>query len=393
MGSAKRWSYKAGEKGRNRVRVFERDSAIYVEFYARDPETGQRKRRRKSTGHRDRDRAKQQADEIAAKLASTSADRDAGLTLRKLFDKYLEKRTPQVSEGQQKHHHRCADMFARYWGWEREVESLNRGDWDDFIQARGGGAIGPRGRDIPQENRQPIGSRRVQEDLQNLRAVCNWAVQADLLERNPVDGYPLPKEENPSRPHVSQERYEAMLEVAGEVDWRFEVALILANETGHRSKAIRRLRWSDVDLAEERVLWRGAENKTANEHVTSLTEPAVGALRRAQKERAAIGEAWVLPAPRDSSKPVSRHLLQDWWERAEKLAELDPVDGLKWHGLRRKFATEHLKAGTSSKVVAHMGGWQSVQTLQKCYQKVDSDAVREAQERREALREGAAGGQ
>lgn len=172
MGSAKRWSYKAGEKGRNRVRAFERDSAIYVEFYARDPETGERKRRRKSTGHLDRDRAKQQADEIAAKLASTSADRDAGLTLRELFDKYLEKRTPQVSEGQQKHHHRCAEMFTRYWGWEREVESLNRGDWDDFMQARGGGHRPPGSRypgRKPSARRITTGTGRPQEPASGLQ--------------------------------------------------------------------------------------------------------------------------------------------------------------------------------------------------------------------------------
>lgn len=184
-----------------------------------------------------------------------------------------------------------------------------------------------------------------------------------------------------------------MLEVAGEVDWRFEVALILANETGHRSKAIRRLRWPDVDLAEEKVLWRGTENKTGNEHRTQLTKPAVSVLKRAQKERAAIGEAWVLPAPKDSSQSVSRHLQQDWWERAERLAELEPIEGLKWHGLRRKFATEHMKAGTPAKVIAHMGGWESVQTLVKCYQKAGSAAMRQAQKRRETLRESAAGGQ
>lgn len=387
MGSAKRWSYKAGEKGRNRVRAFERDSGIiYLEFW----EAGERERL--STGHRNREKAKQQADELAAKLASVSAEPDAGLTLRKLFDKYLEKRTPQVSERQQKHHRRCAEMFTRYWGWEREVENLNREDWDDFKRNRGTGAIDARGHTVPKGDRQSIGPRRVREDLQNLRAACNWAVQADLLESNPVDGYPLPKEENPKRPRVSQERYEAMLEVAGEVDWRFEVALILANETGHRSKAIRRLRRSDIDLDQRTILWREEEDKAGNEHVTPLTEEAVSALKRAQEEHAAIGEAWVLPAPKDASKPVSRHLLRDWWNRAERLADLEPVEGLGWHGLRRKFATEHMES-TPLRVLQELGGWKSEQTILKCYQDPDLDAMRQAQDRRKTLREGAAGGQ
>ena len=56
----KGWSYLSGEKGRNRVRVFERDSGnLTLEFRDR----GERKRI--SLGHKDPERAKRQADEAA----------------------------------------------------------------------------------------------------------------------------------------------------------------------------------------------------------------------------------------------------------------------------------------------------------------------------------------
>ena len=45
-----------------------------------------------------------------------------------------------------------------------------------------------------------------------------------------------------------QAEYEALLRVAGEVDWRFKVALVLAHETGHRIGAIRQLLWSDIEI-------------------------------------------------------------------------------------------------------------------------------------------------
>ncbi len=45
------------------------------------------------------------------------------------------------------------------------------------------------------------------------------------------------------------------------MDGRLELALILANETGHRLGALRHLRWSDVDLDAGRIRWRAKHDK------------------------------------------------------------------------------------------------------------------------------------
>lgn len=392
MGTANNWSYKAGEKGRNRVRAYEKASSgtIYLEFYERDPETGERKRSRVCTHHRDRDKAKKQADQLAAQFASDPPEHERETTLRELFDRYEERRSPQVSERRQRFHERISELFCRYYGWEREAESLNRADWDEFIADRGSGAIDQRGNAVPQEKREARKPATVKRDLQGLRAVLNWGVQADLLTRNPTDRYPLPSEESPNRPRLTEERYRKMLNVAGEVDWRFKLALVLANETGHRVRAIRRLRWSDVALGDELITWRAREDKTGYEHVTPMTSEASRALRDARAHRPAVGDAWLFPAPEDGSEPCSRHLFRDWWYRAEEKAELKHVKGLGWHGLRRKFADEH--RDSSLKEVADLGGWKTPRTISEVYQGADLDAMREAQERRRTLREGAANG-
>ena len=54
MSTTRFWSYSAGERGRNRVRVFEnRRSMLYVEFY--EPRPGRCVRaKRQSLGHRDK---------------------------------------------------------------------------------------------------------------------------------------------------------------------------------------------------------------------------------------------------------------------------------------------------------------------------------------------------
>ncbi len=275
-------------------------------------------------------------------------------------------------------------MFGRALGRERRVLSLNVRDWGRLIQDRSEGRLAPAG----SRRKGGVGNRQVEYDLKFLLAVFNWATKAGdgegnvFLERNPFKGFRLPKKDRPKRPRLSDKRYRAMSGVAGSVDWRFELALVLAHETGHRGSAIRQLRWSDVDLEERRIRWRADADKQGCGHETPMTETAARALQRARQLHPGIGDTWVFPAPGDATKPVSRHLLRDWWKRAERRAGLDPIPGLGWHGLRRKFATE-LKGATSLKDLCALGGWKSHHTILICYQHEDQDAMREALERRE----------
>ena len=63
MARTKRWSYSTGERGRNKVRAFEHGSGVLMWEFS---DGG--KRTRISLGHRDPERAKQEADEASAKL-------------------------------------------------------------------------------------------------------------------------------------------------------------------------------------------------------------------------------------------------------------------------------------------------------------------------------------
>lgn len=318
---------------------------------------------------------------------------DETVHLGTLFDKYIRERTPEKAESTQKHDRRCRELFCRFLGPETPAEDLNREMWDRFIRMRRSGAIDARGREVPEADRESRGARIVAKDLKLLNAVLRWGVDAGLLARNPCE-FPgsrakYPKEESPNRPVVSEDRYRAMLDVASEVGWRFQLALILANETGHRIGSIRRLRWSDVNLSERSVHWRGSEDKMRNEHQTPLTPTATDALRNARQARLAVGDAWVFPAPEDTSKPCSRHLMRDWWLKAEKLAGLDHLEGMGWHGMRRQYATEH--KDVALKDLTGLGGWKEERTVLECYQTTDLDALREAQRRRKTLRETADG--
>ena len=290
------WSYSAGERGRNRVRAYEdaKSGILHVEFY--EPVPGQAKPKRKalSLGHRDREKGKQQADELAAKFGSTEPELSREITLRELFDVYGREVTPQKGERQQSHDRGAAKMFLRFFGRERKAKSLSRRDWDAFIKERRTGRIRP----AQKARATTVGNRTIARDLLWLRAVLNWATTAGdgkgsyLLERNSLKGFAIPREESPSHPIMTPERYEAMLAVAAGVDWRCYVALVLAHETGHRVKAIRHLRWGDIDLENEWLHWRGDEDKIGHEHRTPRTPMAVKALLMARDHNPGIGDAW-----------------------------------------------------------------------------------------------------
>jgi hypothetical protein len=55
-----------------------------------------------------------------------------------------------------------------------------------------------------------------------------------LLEKNALAGLPLPKNESPARPAVTEEQYEALRGASKAFNPRVEPFLVLANETGHR---------------------------------------------------------------------------------------------------------------------------------------------------------------
>ncbi len=385
MSAKKRWSYVAGEKGSNRVRAYEdRRGGILVEFYEREPGCAKAKRVRLSLGHRDRRKAKRKVLEIVSGLEKGEDVVAEDVTLRQLFDIYVREVTPTKGQRAQQHDRMCVEMFQQFFGLSRKVSTLSRRDWDQFVRLRREGKVGPSGR--------PVGERQIECDLKFLRAVCNWATDAKekgkiLLARNPfaVRSCKLPKEKNPRRPVMTEEQYQALLAITDQFDWRLRLALILANETGHRQSAIRKLKWSDVDFENQRVRWRAENEKTGYEHVTPLSAAALEALLEARPFSSGIGEAWVFPSPRWPNEVVSRYALDRWLRTAE---ESLGFASLGWHSIRRKFATE-LKDAPLKDLCA-LGGWKDPKTVLACYQVADQEGLRESLKARRALGEAAA---
>ncbi len=370
-----RRAYSAGEWGRNRVRVFADPKTGMYQIEWR--ESGRRLSR--SLRHRDWRRAKRQADEFAAGFVppEVNGSRNAEpepLTLGTLFEIYGEEVTPTKGGHTRKHDRITMEMFLRFFGRDRDPATLSQRDWDRFIRARRAGRVGPSGR--------PVSDRTVEYDLKLLIAIFNWAAKSRdergrlLLDRNPLRGLKTPKEKNPTRVVLAEDEYQALLKVSRKVDWRFHVALVLAHETGHRIGAIRKLRWTDIDLDAGMVRWRAEYEKTGYEHTTPVTAEALAALAEAREMKVGGGDAHVLPAPGNPSVCLGSSRARSWWAKAQKLAGLEPKRGRGWHSLRRKFATDLMDQPL--KVLCELGGWKTAKTVLRCYQRADEGQLRKA---------------
>ena len=133
----KNWSYKAGERGRNRVRAFQqaRDGKFYLEWM----EDG-RRWARVLRGVADPEEAKARADELAAGFARVE-DEPGETTLDVLIDLYMKEVTPTKGDSKQRHDRRAGRLWRDFFGAQPEAarritrapETLDRIDWDRFV--------------------------------------------------------------------------------------------------------------------------------------------------------------------------------------------------------------------------------------------------------------------
>jgi integrase len=110
-------------------------------------------------------------------------------------------------------------------------------------------------------------------------------------------------------------------------------------------------------------------------------------LELSRRKWKAIGDGWIFPAPEDSSKPVSRHLVRNWWQKGEKLAGLPRTARRGWHSFRRKFVND-LKPDTPMADLCYLGGWKSPLTVMTVYQQPDQVTMQTALSNREERRAG-----
>nr|WP_248885760.1 site-specific integrase [Acidithiobacillus sp. S30A2] len=133
--------------------------------------------------------------------------------------------------------------------------------------------------------------------------------------------------------------------------------------TGLRQSNVTGLEWSQVDL-QRRCAWIHPDQAKARKPIpVSLNDQAIQVLRRQ------IGKHLVRVFTYEGN-PVTQTNTKAWHKALKRAG----IEDFTWHGLRHTWASWHVQAGTPLMVLQQMGGWASLDMVQR-YAHLSADHV------------------
>jgi integrase len=219
----------------------------------------------------------------------------------------------------------------------------------------------------PARHRAP---QTVRHYLMSLSACMDYARRKKRwIEKNPVSDIDAPPVSPGRIRWLSAAKRKALLtacDKSGNPDLALIVRIALAS--GARQAEITHLRWPMLDLSRECAFL--PTSKTGEPRVLPLPGEVAKALRARAKVRR-LGSDLVFPSPDDPNRP--RNIWQAW-NVARKAAKLPDF---RFHDLRHTAATEMLRAGVDSRIVATVLGHRSMNMMRR-YAHVAPELVVEA---------------
>jgi integrase len=197
--------------------------------------------------------------------------------------------------------------------------------------------------------------------------------RADLhwIDKNAAADVRKPASAKPRVRWLTDEERDRLVAACGQSD-NPDILLIvlLALTSGARKGEIERLRWPQIDL-KQGVAWLTVEDtKTEHARAVPLVGRALALLRERSKVRR-LDSDLVFPAPENPSKP---RYSREAWRMARKRAGLNDF---RFHDLRHSAATELLRAGVDSRIVAATLGHRTLAMMQR-YQHVAAQTIVDA---------------
>lgn len=211
-----------------------------------------------------------------------------------------------------------------------------------------------------------------------LHTVYSWAIERELIDRNPVTKVKKPTPRSRER-FLSDEETGKLLGALTKLTDEGELLHVHADEirllllTGARLREITDLRWSEIDF-ERAVIRLPRERGKTGERIIHLSPPALQLLN----ERPRKG-AFVFPGPRAPVDERTKEALapardlERPWRRVRKEAGLHDV---RLHDLRHSVASFAAARGASLLLIGKMLGHRQAQTTQR-YAHLAADPVRD----------------
>jgi integrase len=195
-----------------------------------------------------------------------------------------------------------------------------------------------------------VSNASVNRTLQVVRVILRRAVlEWDWLDRLPSFRW-LPETTRRIR-WLTREQAEKLLSVLPE---HLAAMVRFSLETGLRKSNVTGLLWSQVDLPRKCALIHPDQAKARKAIAVPLSSGAIEVIRQQ------IGKhlEYVFTF---RGKPV-KQVNTKAWKAALRAAG---IEDFRWHDLRHTWASWHIQAGTPLPVLQELGGWESVEMVQR----------------------------
>ena len=112
----------------------------------------------------------------------------------------------------------------------------------------------------------------INRELSELRRILNWALQVDLIEKNPFLGFKLLKEENHRERILTEEELQRLLSTLKKKEFSdFRPIVLIALYMGMRRGEIMNLKWSDVDKSKQEFDLLKTKNGKRRTHIPHIS--------------------------------------------------------------------------------------------------------------------------
>lgn len=318
--------------------------------------------------------AKRRALLVAQKLAQNAlveAEREDNVSVRQLLDTVLKGKLGRLSVSTYDNARTTYRQFCVWLGERRAAEParlVTRADIKQWVTDR----------------RAEVRCKTVKHGLYVLRAAFNWALDAELIQKNPCDRVSVPpdgKEERVVHEAFTLEEVQVLVEKLPD-EWAAAVRCCLGT-FGQRLGDIRNLRWEQFDW-ERRVV-----HMTTGKTARRLQQPMLAGFYEWARERYAWAQAqggdaatWVLPRLRVHSNPSPEFTqlvrLHGIGLRGEKGAGNRRVWHSKtFHSLRATVVTMLHANGVSQGMAMELVGHDSAE-VHAVYLRPTAEQLREA---------------
>ena len=385
------WSYTTGDKGLNRIRVYERrpNGPIYVEWYDRDGRHQQSLRSATGTAILDKKLAQQLADAMAmaqrrkreGHVAATLLGMPEPRTLGELLQTYHDAH-PSWVDGY-KRDQRSNRRFWEQWlgkdvqltdvSADRAQRALRRGIAADAEAKKRKHGLG-----------KGLSKRTEQKRVRYLKDAFTYAQKKLkwITEEHNLSALTPPRPDSISLPY-SNDEIARLLPATEKIDLRVAVMAHVTWIAGRRANALRTLPISayrvEGDLDEFGVIQMpGATDKARKSgevyvygHVKELVEELIATpAAKASELLFPSGDLFSARGRTRDDQPVSDQWLRDKLREAEALADIPNIPGRAYHGIKRRYATESVRHDAEA---ASKQSGTSLATLRNTYFQDDAE--------------------